>query len=483
MGPAYCIAGRRKSDSFHKIGRPVGYRELASEVRTRLRRGELRAGDLLPSTRGWAEERGVHRHTVMAAYQELIAEGWVESHPGLGYRIAREWVAPATEVGTASAFEWEFARELPVSQEWERTHLRYRFPSGQPDLRIFPYDEYYAQVRQALRRCPADELLGYSEPAGRAYFCQQLRHYLRRARGLQFSPEELVVTHGCQEAVYLTARCWLRPGDRVAVEEQGFSKIWDAFRCCGALLEPVRVDQGGLCPDSLERALAAGGVRMIYTTPLHQYPTTVTLAPERRARLYQLALRYGVPILEDDYDFEFHYHGPTQPPLKASDPAGLVLYCSTFSKVLNPSCRLGFLLAPPPLARRVALMKTVVSRQNDNLAQEAVAGWIEEGGFERHLRRMRRHYGRRRLAMAAALEGLDFRLPDGGMCIWADMGVDSELLAERAAERDVEVRPGTAYQLGAKAITFLRLGFAWPNLEEIAEGVRRLREEGRKLQA
>lgn len=457
------------------------FRKLAGEVRQSLRSGQLRAGDRLPSTRQLASQWGVHRHTVMAAYEELIAEGWLESRPGQGYRVACDWVHPEQAPSADPAFPWQFAGDLPAQPDNPRTSARYKFPSGQPDLRVFPHEEYYAQVRQALRRCPAEDLLGYSDPAGRPFFCQQLGHYLRRVRGLKFAAEELVVTHGAQEAVYLVSRCWLTPGDVVAVEEQGFAKVWETFRCCGAQLAPVRIDEHGICPQALEGVLQTHKVRLIYLTPLHQYPTTVTLTPNRRQQVLQLAQRYGVPILEDDYDFEFHYQGSTQPPLKVQDSTGLVAYCSTFSKVLHPSARLGFLIAPTPLARRVASLKTVVSRQNDNLAQEAVAGWMEEGGFERHLRRMRRQYEARRRTMAQALSAWsnppEIRLPQGGMCFWVDTGVDSAELSRRALEQGVEVRPGQAYRLDGGPSRHLRLGFAYPTPQEIVEGMALLGRE------
>lgn len=459
------------------------FRKLAQDVRQSLRSGQLRAGDLLPSTRQLARQWGLHRHTVMAAYEELIAEGWLESQPGLGYRVSCDWVEPAPTQPDGPHFDWDsrFHQKGPAIQEGPGSNARYRFPSGQPDLRIFPHEEYYAQVRQALRRCPAEDLLGYSNPAGRPFFCEQLGHYLRRARGLKFKNEELVVTHGCQEALYLTARCWLREGDTVAVEEQGFANTWEAFRCCGARLAPIAIDDQGICPESLEQTLQSQSVRLIYLTPLHQYPTTVTLSPNRRQQILQLARRYQVPILEDDYDFEFHYQGSTQPPLKAQDRNGLVIYCSTFSKVLHPSARLGFLIAPAPLARRVARLKTVVSRQNDNLVQEAVAGWMAEGGFERHLRRMRRHYEARRKAMALVLQAWnpapEFRLPQGGMCFWVDTGVDSRLLSQRGLEHGVEVRPGSAYRLDGGPSRHLRLGFAYPTPEEIVSGLAILQEQ------
>jgi GntR family transcriptional regulator / MocR family aminotransferase len=253
--------------------------------------------------------------------------------------------------------------------------------------------------------------------------------------------------------------------------------MWEAFRCCGAELLPVKVDEGGVVPDDLERVLQKHPVRMIYTTPLHQYPTTVTLSPGRRQRVYGLAAQHGVPILEDDYDFEFHYHGEAQPPLRAEDPHGLVIYCSTFSKVLHPSARLGFVLASPTLSHRVRQLKTVVSRQNDNLTQEALALWMAEGGFERHLRRMRRHYAGRRQAMLEALNGSGWQFvsPAGGMCLWADTGVDTRKLAAAAREQGVEVRAGSDYRLDGGPSTCLRLGFAYPNPEEIAVGISRLR--------
>lgn len=452
------------------------FRDIAAQLRQQLRTGQLRRGDPLPSTRALAQQLGIHRHTVMAAYEELVAEGWVDSLPGWGYRVSQDGLCP-TQVAEPrpQEFQWPFHEPLAATEDPPRPKLRYSFPSGQPDLRIFPHEEYAVFVRQALRKFSPEELLGYSEPGGRPRFREQLGHYLRRARGLQFGSQELVVTHGSQEASYLAARCWLAAGDGVAVEEQGFSKVWEAFLCCGAELCPVRIDEEGMVPEALEQQMQQRPVRLIYLTPLHQYPTTVTLSPRRRREIYELARRYDVPLMEDDYDFEFHYRGTSQPPLKTQDPDGRILYCSTFSKVLHPSARLGFLIAPARLAERVNRLKTVVSRQNDNLTQEAVAGWMEEGGFERHLRRMRRHYERRRQCMHEALQrwqpAASWRLPDGGMGFWVDTGVDTDELTRRAITRGVGIRPGSSYRLDGQTSSCLRLGFAHPNPEEIEQGL------------
>lgn len=449
------------------------YRHIANEFRMAWRSGQLRQGDLLPSTRQLAQQRGIHRHTVMNAYEELVAEGWLECQAGKGYVVGCQG-PPLTQQTAEPQYGWDL-EPFPIAWHKASEALPYAFPSGQPDLRIFPHEEYYAQVRSALRRCPPEDLLGYSPPAGRQFLRQQLADYLRRARGLKFDPEQLIITHGCQEAVYLLARTWLRAGDVVVVEEQGFPRIWEAFRCCGAQLVPVKVDEQGLCTSELAQILQRLPVRLIYCTPQHQYPSTVTLTPSRRQELLQLAQQHQVPILEDDYDFEFHYRGPSQPPLKIQDSHGLVVYCSTFSKVLHPSARLGFAIAPPKLAHEMAKLKCVVSRQNDNLAQEAVAGWMAEGGMERHLRRMLRHYQQRRSCMLKALCGWSprpgFTKPSGGMCFWVDCQVDTARLAQLAQSQGVQIRPGQDFRLDGQPSSFCRLGFAYPTPAEIEQGI------------
>lgn len=447
------------------------YLRVAQAVRQALQEGRLAAGELLPSSRRLAERFGLHRHTVMSALDELVAEGWLANEPGRGYRALENAFFEADAVQQPGG-EHPFRLVRQVETREGLPDLELRFPSGQPDLRLFPAREFYRHAREVLRRRAPAQLLGYGEPTGRPLLKEQLGAHLRRLRGL--TEGELVITHGSQEAIYLLGQLLVEPGDTVAVEELGYPPAWSALRAAGARLEGVRVDEGGLDPDSFLRLCRKRRVRLLYLTPLHQYPTTVTLSAERRQAVYAIARRYGVPLLEDDYDHEFHYRCQPVAPLKTRDPEGLVLYCSTFSKVLFPAARLGFAVVPRQLAGPMGELKRVVSRQNDNLMQETVALWMRTGGFERHLRRMRRLYAARMEAMLRALEGFAVRPPDGGMCLWADLGVDADRLAERAAARGVGVQPESNYRLNAGPSRHLRLGFASSTPEEIAEGMSRL---------
>jgi GntR family transcriptional regulator/MocR family aminotransferase len=456
------------------------HRRLAAGLRKALQSGQLRCGDKLPSTRRLAEQLGIHRHTVMQSLDDLQSEGWIESLPGWGYRVSAE-ISPAINpwVPKRSEHRWGLA-EVPVSQRSltvASKDYRYSFPSGQPDLRRFPAEEYYSHVREALRRCPADDLLGYAEPEGRQFFREQLQHYLRRARGLEFHPDQVVITHGCQEAVFLIAQLLLKPGDKVAIESMAFANIRQALEFSGGQLRPVALTPDGIDVVQLEQLFRSEAIRLLYLTPLHQYPTTVTLSASKRKAVYELCSRYQVAILEDDYDFEFHYRSLPMPPMKANDPDQRILYCSTFSKVLHPSARLGFAIVPLEVAREMKRLKRIISRQNDNLSQEAVAGWMAEGGFERHLRRMLRLYQQRRTCMIAQLQQspvkLEYRVPDGGMCVWVDTGVDANKVAARAAKLDLFLTPGSEYRIEPGPSQHFRLGFAYPQPEEIEEGMSR----------
>ena len=464
-------------------GRP-GYLRIAEALRSAVQAGMVKPGERLPSSRALAAQLGVHRHTVAAAMDELVAEGWLEAGQRRAHRVCEvlpsEFFKPKGGARTSPferKFKWRLARHSTtlLCGLVNTSGYRYTFQGGQPDLRLFPYDEFRANVAESLRSAPTGKG-GYSDPAGHPEFIEQLEEYLRRVRAL--TGRRIIVTHGAQEGIFLIAQLLVSPGDKVAVEVPGYAAAWDAIRAAGGEPVPVKVDANGMDPDALETAIVKQRIRLIYITPHHQYPTTATLPTARRLRIYELASRHQIPIVEDDYDHEFHYRSQPIAPMVSSDPCGLVIYVSTLSKIMFPSARIGFLAVPEELAEPLARQRAIVTRQNSIFMQDAVARWMGSGGFERHLKRMRRVYHERRDTMVECLDAgrrrglpLAWSVPDGGMAMWLDTGVDSEHVATRAAEAGVYVASETEFHPQPRPGTHLRLGFANQSPEEIRAGM------------
>lgn len=475
--------------SIPQDGTPV-YLRIAEGLRQAIQAGRLKPGERLPSSRRLAAMLGIHRHTISAAAEELVAEGWLEGGQRRAYRVCAmlppEFSSPkAGQRGAApsSKLKWRFVRQaLPFRSPPVRGRgFRYAFPAGVPELRLFPYEEFRKCVSQTLRHSPTI-FGGYGSPEGYAPFIERLSLYLRRVRAL--SGRRIIVTHGSQEAVFLVAQLLLGARDAVAVEELGYPAAWGAFRTAGATIVPIRLDENGIVPEALEAAIGQHKIRLIHLTPHHQYPTTVTLSTERRLQIYELASHHHIPIIEDDCDHEYHFRSQPIAPIGSSDPSDLVIYCSTLSKLVFPSIRLGFLAVPETLYEPLLNMRVMTTIQSGILLQDVLTRWMDTGGFERHLTRMRLLYQERRDALAQALTDgrrkglpLTWKVPDGGMALWLDCGVDSDAVAREAAARKVFVPPESFYRpLGPVAGTHLRLGYASQTPDEIRRGTALLLE-------
>ena len=462
-----------------------GYLRIAEALRSAIQKGTVKPGERLPSTRVLAGMLGVHRHTMSAAMDELVAEGWLEAGERRAHRVSQvlpsEFFKPKGG-GKSSPFDrgikWRFARQghRPDCAPQTGEDYRYVFQSGLPDLRLFPYDEFRACFAESMRKSPI-VCSGYGDPAGHPGFIERFEHYLRRMRAI--TGRKIIVTHGAQEGIFLVAQLLVGAGHKVAVEMPGYPSAWDAFRAAGGEIVPVNVDAHGMDPDALEAAIAKQRIHLIYLTPHHQYPTTVTLPAARRLRIYELASRHQIPIIEDDYDHEFHFRSQPIAPMASTDPCGLVIYMSSLSKVMFPSMRIGCLAVPDALYAPLSNLRNIITRQNSTFMQDAVARWMDNGGFERHLRRMRRVYEERRDEIVATLEAakargieLSWDLPDGGMAMWIDCRVDAELVTRLAAEAGVFVTAESNYHLTQpRQATHLRLGYASQTPEEIRAGI------------
>lgn len=458
---------------------------LARAITDDVRRGRLKPGAALPGSRTLARALGVHRNTVLAAYAELEAEGWLTTEPAAGTFISRALPEVERRRGGGRA-------ELPPRPGFDLntrsnfgTHVQNddkkarRLSAGTPDLRLIPSDALARAYRRALR-LHGPELLGYGDARGHRRLRRALGDMLSALRGVAADEDGLMITRGSQLALDLVARALLAPGDVVAVEGLGYRPAWTALASTGARLVPLPVDAHGLDVAALAALAERQPLRALYVTPHHQFPTTVTLAPGRRLQLLELARAKRIAVIEDDYDFDFHYEGRPVLPMAAADRAGVVVYVGTLSKILAPALRLGFVVAPVPLIDRLAELRLAVDRQGDQIVECAVAELIEDGELGRHARRMRRVYQARRDALAASLRrrlggALAFDLPAGGMALWvrAD-GIDVDAWAARALDGGVRFYPGRFYAFDGQARAALRLTFAAHDEAELDDGVRRL---------
>lgn len=441
---------------------------------SQIKDGVLRSGEALPSTRELAKLFKCHRFTAMTALQTLVVEGWVENSAKTRYRVSEK--VPVTTSKTAQmnsqkSAQFKIARSKPETFT-ERERFRLEFWGGQPDLRLFPKDEFRRILSATLEKTKPD-LLNYGHIDGLDIAKKEIAGYLRRTRNLL--DKEFIITNGSQEALHLIAQVLIKPGDAIAVEAKGYPPAWRLFESLGAKIIPIEVDEEGLVTDQLEKQMTAKKIKMIYTTPLHQYPTTVSLSPRRRQALIQLCEKYQIPILEDDYDYEFHYSGPPPAPLSQETVYGI--YICSFSKVLFPGARLGVIACDEQLKEHLIYQKYLVSRQTDCLSQLALAAWLKEGGFEKHLRRMRRTYEKRFLHLQDHLLtlqkkfDLSWHTPTGGMSIWANLNQDSKVIANRAKKQGVFFQNEQGMDYRKKTGTHLRIGFAGVNENEIDQGM------------
>ncbi|MCX4243778.1 PLP-dependent aminotransferase family protein [Paraliomyxa miuraensis] len=455
---------------------------IASAIRAEILRGRLLPDQRLPGSRTLARQLGVNRNTVTAAYDALDAEGWIRTEPARGRRVA----PPSSrnrpvrrDEGPRAAMPGRLGFALgdpPATTASSDPSLPFDLGGGLPDVRLVPWEALARAHRRVLQRHAA-RILDYGPVAGHPGLRAQLAVMLAETRGLACTGDDVFVTRGSQMALWLVAAAILRPGDRVAVEAFGYRPAWDALRAHGADLIPIPVDDDGLDVPRLTEVLEQGPLRAVYLTPHHQYPTTVALGGPRRLALLDLARKHRLAIIEDDYDHEFHYEGPPVLPLATLDHGGHVIYVGTLSKVLAPGLRIGYVVAPPPLLRRIGALRVAIDRQGALSLEAAVAELMEDGELQRHVWRTRRCYLSRRDTLLDALrthlgDRIHLRPPSGGLALWAEVsGLDADEWAERAAVRGVRIRPARQFAFDGRRRPFVRLGFARHDEDELRVAV------------
>jgi GntR family transcriptional regulator/MocR family aminotransferase len=464
------------------------YLWLCAALRTEILEGRLRPGARLPATRDLADEYGLSRGTIVASYEQLKAEGYVSGSTGSGTYVNAtipDDLLGVRSDGAVSRGEQRLplpgrrlsavARRVDAFPDPGPRATR-AFRANEPALDLFPASLWAQVAGRRLRRVSTDLLRGCA-PEGYLPLREAVADYLRAARGVRCTPEQVVMVSGVQEALDLTSRLLLDSGSRACVEEPGYWGSALSFAAAGARISTIRVDDEGMVIPSARLR----GARLLYVTPAHQFPLGTTMSLPRRLELLEWARASGTTIFEDDYDSEYRYTGHPIPALQRLDEHGLVVFSGSFSKVLFPSLRLGYLVVPTDLVERFAAAISVGTRHAPLIDQAILCDFIVEGHFGRHLRRMREVYaGRLNVLMEGARRELDGLLEiigvEAGLQVagWLADGID-DVSATRAAERRrVEVVPLSAYSRRRMPRQGLQLGFAAVDEKEIGRGITEL---------
>lgn len=473
------------------------YDQIYRALRGQILRGRLAAGSRVPATRDLSADQGVSRNVAMMAYRQLLDEGYLVARQGSGTFVAsvlprsltnatprrRPAQSAQPAVPLLSAYARRVHEELERARfTWEprRDPLPYDFRYGPPSFTDFPHQTWCRVLMRHQRRATIRDL-DYGAPEGLPALRETIADYVGRARAIRCDPEQVVVVNGSQQALDIAARMLVDPGDIVLMEQAHYRGARAVMRAAGAKIEPIAIDEQGLC--TAELAERHKHARLAIVTPSHQFPTGAVMALPRRLELLAWAARAGAIIFEDDYDSEYRYAGRPIEALAALDRSGSVLYAATFSKVMFPSLRLGYMIVPQRLVEPLRALKAIADTGSSTLAQAALVDFIRAGHFERHLHRMRTRNARRRAAMLAAIERhLGARARVAGvnaglhLVMWLD-GIPSSRVRElrlRAARAGVGVYSVAPFYLEPPRQAGLLLGYASLPEKQIAEGIRRL---------
>jgi GntR family transcriptional regulator/MocR family aminotransferase len=457
------------------------YLQIANAVIREMKKGRIGPGIKLPGTRLMSELLEVHRKTMVRAYEELDAQGWIEMRPSQGTFTSK--ALPEIVPRRFSARE-EKQNVYPQQTGYAvKTNAHIRTPAlpsrhingfhDGPDVRLIPLEEIGRAYKSILTRSSNFRYMSYVEIAGVQLFRNVLSEYLNTSRGVQATHENIMITRGCQMALYLISKVLFNKGDNIIVGDTNYYYADHTFLNAGMNLTRVKVDDHGIDVEAIEKICRRKKIKALYITSHHHYPTTVTLIASRRIKLLQLAEKYGFIIIEDDYDYDFHYLSSPILPLVSGDTKGMVIYIGTLSKCISPAIRTGYILAPKNLIEELCRVRQIIDTQGDPLLELTLAELFREGTIKRHMKKVLHTYHDRRDFMCSLLQEklgdvIEFKKPDGGLAIWAkfDKSIPLVPLAEKLRKQEVILSPGTIHNAGPASLNSTRMGFAWMNEKE-----------------
>lgn len=469
------------------------YMQLRDAIRDLISNGILQANTKVPSTRFLSLHFDINRQTVVAAVDELLAEGWLVSKERKGTFVNSNLpeIKPRSYGGKAKSYPAaaSFSYHITSHPTATRKNCLFGFDDGYPDIRIAPYRALAKAYSQTLAESAHKNIVTkMASGAGSQLLRRQLADMMRTYRSLTIGPENILLTHGSQMSIYLVANRLISKGDNVIVTKPNYLTANNCFISLGASLQQVDVDKYGMDVDQVEAICRKKKIRLVYVTSHHHHPTTVTLSIERRLKLLQLAAQYGFAIIEDDYDYDYHYENKPLLPIASNDRHGSVVYIGSFSKILSQAFRVGYIIAPQDFIQQLATYRRLVDRQGDQVLEEAFGKLFESNVIKNHIRKANHLYKERRDATYRLLTDefsnyLQCELPEGGLAFWAyfDGKISLGKLSDRCQTKGLFFPNDSIYNYDKSKINAARLGFASMNEKELEQAIDILKVELKRI--
>lgn len=472
--------------SFIKINRNSEvaiYMQVTNQLINAIQRGFLPFGTKLPGTRALSQLLQVHRNTIVAVYDELFAQGWVESLPNKGtFVIGKNDEKPVSfndfnqinlkNYPKTTGFTFKTSNIL--DNPFERSDCEFVFNDGVPDIRLTQIDQHSRIYSSTLKR-RAHKISHYNQD-GSEFFKKNLSQYLNLSRGLPISTHNILITRSTEMSIYIVSEILLSENDTVLIGALSYFSVNMIFQKTGVKIVTIPIDDEGIDVEEVRKICQKQKIRMLYLTPHHHYPTTVTLSAQRRLELLNLANEFGFIILEDDYDYDFHYDKSPILPLASADTNGMVIYIGSFGKSLAPGFRTGFIVAPENLMTEMRKYLGIIDRQGDIVMEHVLGEMIAEGEINRYLKKSVKVYQERldyfvRLVEENLGNYLHFKKPSGGLAIWAEWKIPINLmqLSRNCGQNNLFIPKTLLYQ--NKDLTAMRLGFGNFNFDEMEKSI------------
>lgn len=447
--------------------------KLTNLISQEILSGRLVQGTMLPGSRSLSKELGINRKTVQAVYEELEAQGWLVTRPRKGTFVADILLEKQLQIESVNERK---VNDKPTIQE----AALYPHNDGVPDPRLIPYELFSRAYRHALIKITQNQYMGYGNPQGMIELRQALQKMLSMERFMSVAEDEICIVRGSQMGIFLASRALPNRQGVIVVEQLYYPSAFKAFQSNGFQVVSVKLDEQGIVIEDLERILQEHSVAAIYTTPHHQYPTTVTMPMSRRLQLLELSKKWGFYVIEDDYDHEFHYDSRPMPPLASLPHSELVIHVGSLSKVFAPGIRLGYIVASASVIQSITEDILLIDRQGNNITELALADLMQRGEIKRHIRKMKKIYQLRRdhtlTEFSRVFSGdVQIQPPAGGMALWVKF--QKSFTKEQALKLDeLNIDTEHKFRQDDSSNRCIRFGFAALSEKEITSLIEKLNE-------